>query len=106
LPRLRADQRLRSSDRRRGDPGEDPDITPIPITKETAGRQIIVTEPFSTKISDGQAAPKMEERRVRTDRFSAGVQVAQLRQDFGRQAGCHMLLNDLTDRLRDLLRCL
>jgi hypothetical protein len=46
--------------------------------------------------------PKMEERRVRTDGDTAGVQVALLRQDFGRQAGCHMLLNDLSDRLRDL----
>jgi hypothetical protein len=44
----------------------------------------------------------MEERRVRTDGDTAGVQVAQLRQDFSRQAGCHMLLNDLSDRLRDL----
>jgi hypothetical protein len=44
----------------------------------------------------------MKKRRVRVDRNSAGVQVAQLRKDLGWQLGCHMLLNDLSDRLRDL----
>jgi hypothetical protein len=45
----------------------------------------------------------MEERRIRADGKSAGVQVAQLCQDFGWQLSCHMLLNDLADRRRDLL---
>ena len=44
-----------------------------------------------------------EERIVRTDRNSAGVQVPQLRQQqVVWQMGCDMLLNVLTDRLRNL----
>jgi hypothetical protein len=47
----------------------------------------------------------MEERRVRTDGDTAGVQVAKFRQDFGGQVSCHMLLNDLTRvRIRELTR--
>jgi hypothetical protein len=105
LPRLRADRCL-SSGRRRGDRGENPNITHVPIAKEAARRQFVVTEPFSAKVSHGHAAPEMKERRVKTDVDTAGVQVAQFRQDFGRRAGRHMLLNDLSDRRRDLLRCL
>jgi hypothetical protein len=73
LPRLWADRRLRPSHRRSGDPGEDPDITHVPIAKEAAGCQFVVTEPFSAKVSHGQAAPKMEERRVGTDGDSSSV---------------------------------
>src|SRR3979490_1110784 len=43
----------------------------------------------------------MEERIVRANRDSTGVQFAQLRQRFGWQASRHMLLNDLSDRLRN-----
>jgi hypothetical protein len=48
LPRLRpADRRL--PDRRRGDRGENTDIATVPIAKEAAGCQFVVTEPFPAK---------------------------------------------------------
>ena len=83
-------------------PAMTPDIARVPIAKETAGRQVAVIEPFAAKVSDGHSAAEMEERRVRTDGDTAGVQVANFRRDFGWQAGCHMQLNDFSDRLRDL----
>jgi hypothetical protein len=50
LLRLRpADRRL--PDRRRGDRGENTDIATVPIAKEAAGCQVVVTEPFSAKVS-------------------------------------------------------
>jgi hypothetical protein len=58
--------------------GEYPDIAVVPIAKETAGCQFIVTWPFSAKVPDGHAAAKMKERVVRTDGNSAGVEVVQL----------------------------
>jgi hypothetical protein len=61
----------------RRDRGEYPDIAVVPIAAEgAAGRQFVVTEPFSAKVPDSHAAAKMEERIVRTDWNSAGVQVA------------------------------
>jgi hypothetical protein len=50
LPRLRVDRRLRSSDRHSSDRGEVTDIAPVPIAKEAAGCQLVVTEPFSAKV--------------------------------------------------------
>jgi len=87
---LPADRRL-SSDRRRGDRGEHPDAATVPIAAQAAARcQLVITEPFSAKVPNGQAAAKMEERRVRTDGDTVGVQVAQLRQDLAgkRAATC------------------
>jgi hypothetical protein len=50
LPRLRpADRRL--PDRRRGDRGENTDIATVPIAKEAAGCQFVVTEALSAKVS-------------------------------------------------------
>jgi hypothetical protein len=60
----------------RSDRGENPDIAIVPVAKEAARGQLGVTQSFSAEVSDGHAAAKMEERRVRTDRNSAGVQVA------------------------------
>ena len=85
----------------RCDRGENPNIALVPNAQQAARRQLVVTESFSAKVPDGHAATKMEERIVRTDRNSAGVQVAKLRQYIGWQVGCHMLLNVLADRLRD-----
>lgn len=87
----------------RRDRGEYPDIAVVPIAAEgAAGRQFVVTEPFSAKVPDSHAAAKMEERIVRTDWNSAGVQVAQLHKQVGWKMSYHMLLNLLADRLRDL----
>jgi hypothetical protein len=57
----------------RRDRGEYSDIAVVPIATELASRQLVVTEPFSAKVSDSHAAAKMEERIVRTDRNSACV---------------------------------
>jgi hypothetical protein len=54
-------------------------------------------ESFSAKVPDSHAAAKMEERIVRTDGNSAGVQVPQLRQQVVWQMSYDMLLNVLTD---------
>ena len=54
------------------------DIAVVPIATELASRQLVVTEPFSAKVSDDHDGSKTEERLIRTDRTSAGVQVAQL----------------------------
>src|SRR5438874_1446215 len=78
------------------------DIAVVPIATELASRQLVVTEPFSAKVSDSHTAAKMEERVVRTDRNSPRVQVAQLREQVGRQICCHVLLNVFADGLRDL----
>jgi hypothetical protein len=50
LELLRPADRHLSSDRRRGNRGEYPDITHVPIA-EAAGCQFVVTEPFSAKVS-------------------------------------------------------
>jgi hypothetical protein len=72
--------------------GEYPDIAFVPNAAEGDVRcQLVVTESFSAKVPDNQTAAKMAERGISTDRNSAGVHVAQLRQDFGRQSGRHML---------------
>src|SRR4051812_34987833 len=86
----------------RRDRGEYSDIAVVPIATELASRQLVVTEPFSAKVSDSHAAAKMEERVVRTDRNSAGVQVAQLDQQLGWQVCRHALLNVFADGLRNL----
>src|SRR6266851_10467272 len=52
--------------------------------------------------SDSQAAPKTEERRVRLDSNSAGVQVTQFRQQVCWQMGENMLFDVPADQLRDL----
>jgi hypothetical protein len=84
LSKLWAYQSLRSFGRRTGDGSENPDIAIVPIaTQKTESCQIVVTEPFSAKVSDGHTAAKMEEGIIRADRHSTGVQVAKFRQQFG-----------------------
>jgi hypothetical protein len=76
----------------RADHGEYRDIAVVPTG----------AQPLSAKVSDRHAAAKMEERRIRTDGKSAGVQVAQLCLDCGWYLSSHMLFNHLADRRRDL----
>src|SRR3954469_19463455 len=86
----------------RPDRGKNADIAVVPIATDlTVSRQFVVTEPFPAKVSDSHAADKMEKGVVRTDRNSPRVQVAQLREQVGRQICCHVLLNVFADGLRD-----
>jgi hypothetical protein len=50
-----------------------------PAKRFTGNLRDINVSASKAKVSHGQAAPKMEERRVRTDVDTAGAQVAQLR---------------------------
>src|SRR3954452_12269287 len=86
---------------RGADSGEYPDIAAVPVAKEAVLSQLVLTESFSAKVADRHAAPKMEERLIRTDRTSAGVQVAQLDQQLGRQPCCDVLLNVFANGFRD-----
>src|SRR3954447_22752092 len=81
---------------------EYPDIASVPVAKEAVLSQLVLTESFSAKVADRHAAPKMEERLIKTDRTSPGVQVTQLGQQLGRQTCCDVLLNIFANGLRDL----
>jgi hypothetical protein len=91
---------MRSADRRRGYRDEHPDIAAVPVgTEAAAGRQFVVAEPLSAKISDTHAAAEMEKGGVRADWKSAGVEVAQLLQQVRWQMSCNVLLNDSANGL-------